>query len=86
MADKALAASGAVLTRDSMNKRLIKAQYAVRGELAIRAEELRRVCLGLSLRRPVHAAALSRALPCLSRVATGRPKDRPSLGRAAPAL
>lgn len=32
-----------VLTLDTINPQLIKAQYAVRGELAIRAEELRMV-------------------------------------------
>lgn len=31
------------LTLDTINPQLIKAQYAVRGELAIRAEELRHV-------------------------------------------
>lgn len=34
-----------VLNRDTLNPHLIKAQYAVRGELAIRAEELREVRL-----------------------------------------
>lgn len=32
-----------VLTRDTLNPNIIKAQYAVRGELAIRAEELKEV-------------------------------------------
>lgn len=32
-----------VLNKDTINPNLIKAQYAVRGELAIRAEELKEV-------------------------------------------
>lgn len=36
-----------VLTRETLNPHLIRAQYAVRGELAIRAEELRVVRGGL---------------------------------------
>jgi hypothetical protein len=32
---------GKVLNRETINQHLVKAQYAVRGELAIRAEELK---------------------------------------------
>lgn len=33
-----------VLTKDTINPAVIKAEYAVRGEIAIRAEELREMC------------------------------------------
>lgn len=33
-----------VLNKDSINQNLLKAEYAVRGELAIRSEQLREVC------------------------------------------
>ena len=36
---------GKVLNRDTINQHLVKAQYAVRGELAIRAEELKEALL-----------------------------------------
>ena len=36
--------SDRVLTKDTINPAVIKAEYAVRGEIAIRAEELREEC------------------------------------------